>query len=207
MRAPKILIAGLACVPLSGFAVEDLSNTWLELDWANQDIDEFTGLDDIDDGDGWAVRGSFGFDQTPFEFFDRWYIFADWIETDADVTFFDLGLLREDTSDVTRFNLGAGFTTELNEMSELVFQIAYSDIDFEDFDSDDGFFLDGSWRGQVSEMIELSAGLRYTDIGELENFSVIGNALFEVNSNWGINVAADIGDELTTYGVGVRYSF
>ncbi|MGQ9426200.1 outer membrane beta-barrel protein [Gilvimarinus sp. F26214L] len=226
MKAPLILAAaGLAFFPLSGMAIEDLSDTWVEVDWVNLDIDEYGDDDfiDLDDGDGIALRGSYGFDTAPVEFIDSWFLFVNYIETESDATFVDdFGLLQPADTDVIKFDLGAGFNMPLNDMSQIVVRIAYSDIDIDDFnigasdttsisdlgdDSSDGFYLDGSWRAQISQNVEVSAGLRYTDIEETDQFSVIGNALFEITENWGVNVSADVGDELTTIGIGARYSF
>lgn len=226
MKLYQFLIAGLALVPLAGFAQEsDLSYTWVEVDYINVDIDEFGegAFDDLDDGDGWAIRGSYGFATSPFGFADSWFVFADYSETETDVTVRDdFGILQPADTDVIRFNIGAGMAVSVNDMSDLVFRLAYSDIDVDDFnvggtsssaisdlddDSSDGFTLDGVWRGQIAPAVELSAGLRYTDIEETDNLAFIGNALFEINQDWGINVFADVGDELSQYGVGARWTF
>lgn len=226
MKAHKFLIAGLAFVPLSGFAVEDLSYTYLEVDYINLDVDEAgdnNSLRDIDDGDGIAFRGSYGFDQSPFGFADSWFVFANYFESESDVTFRDdLGIVRPAETDVIKVDIGAGVAVPFNDMSQMVFRVAYSDIDLDGFDfgasdttsisdlsddTSDGFYIDGAWRGQVTPMMELSGGLRYTDIGETDNLSFIGNALFEVTPNWGVNISADVGDELSVLGVGARYTF
>lgn len=228
MKAYKLLIAGLAFIPLSSLAVEDLSYTYVEVDYVSLDIDEAgdnDSLSDLDDGDGVGIRGSYGFDTSPFGFADSWFVFGNYLETESDVDFVnDVGIVQPAESDVIRFDVGAGVAVPFNDMSQLVFRLAYSDIDIEDFDfgasdttsisdlsddSSDGFFIDGAWRGQLRVPIdwELTAGLRYTDIGETDNLSFIGNALFEVTQNWGVNVSADVGDELTVLGIGARYTF
>jgi hypothetical protein len=66
---------------------------------------------------------------------------------------------------------------------------------------------DASLRSQVLTQLEASAGLRYTDIEDSSEVSFIGNALFEINPNWGINLAVDAGDDIRTYALGLRYSF
>lgn len=228
MKAHKLLIASLAFIPLSGLAVEDLSYTYLQAEFINLDIDEAgegTSLNELDDGDGIALRGSYGFDQSPFGFADSWFVFANYSESESDATFTDdQGIVRPAETDIIRLDVGAGLAVPFNEMSQMVFRLAYSDIDLEDFDvgatpttsisdlgdeSSDGYFIDGAWRGQLTAPIdwELTAGVRYTDIGETDNFSFIGNALFEITPNWGVNVSADVGDELTTVGIGGRYTF
>ncbi|MEX1032676.1 MAG: hypothetical protein WDZ30_04900 [Cellvibrionaceae bacterium] len=226
MNIRNLFIASLAIAPLSAYGVDDLSYTYLEADFVNLDIDEVgdnDSLSDLDDGNGIAFRGSYGFDTSPFGFADSWFIFANYFEAESDVTFVDdLGVVRPADTDVIRVDLGAGVAVPFNDMSQLVFRLGYSDIDLDGFDfgasdttsigdlsddSSDGFFLDGAWRGQVTPMMEISAGLRYTDIEETDNISFIGNALFEITPNWGVNLSADVGDELTLLGVGARFTF
>jgi hypothetical protein len=229
MKAPKILVAGLALVPLSGLAVEDLSYTYLEADYLNVDVDEFGEggdfEDDFDNGDGWAIRGSYGFDQSPFGFADSWFVFFNWSETEADSSFTDdTGVRFPAETDVVRLDLGAGMAVPLNEMSQMVFSLAYSDLDVDDFnvggtadddfdvgnlddDSSDGYFLEGAWRGQVTPMLELKAGLRYTDIEETDGFGFVGNALYEFTEQIGGIVFADVGSDVGTYGIGIRWDF
>jgi hypothetical protein len=100
---------------------------------------------------------------------------------------------------------------------------AYTDIDYNNFgiggsadeddfddlneDPSDGFFLDARFRAQLTQAIEGSIGARYTEIEEADGLSLVGNVLFELTPNWGVNLQLDAGDELITYGAGIRYSF
>lgn len=227
MKAEKLLVAGLAFIPLSGFAVDDLSYTYLEADYINLDIDEFGEggdfEDDFDNGNGWAVRGSYGFDQSPFGFADSWFLFANYSQTEADTGVVDdTGVFFPAETDVIRLDLGAGMAVPLNEMSQMVFRLGYSDIDIDDFnvggsadsdfrfrdvdeDSSDGYFLQGAWRGQVTPMLELKAGIRYTDIEETDGFAFVGNALYEFTDQIGAIVFAEVGSDVGTYGIGLRW--
>ncbi|MCW8194405.1 hypothetical protein F6455_06370 [Proteobacteria bacterium 005FR1] len=227
MKARSLLVAGLAIVPLSSFAVEDLSYTYIEADYVDLDIDEYGDsgdfLDDFDNGSGWALRGSYGFDNSPFGFADSWFIFANWSETEADIDFVDdTGVFFPADTDVIRFDLGAGVAVPVNDMSQMVFKVAYSDLDIDDFnlggtadedfefdrlndDSSDGYFLEGAWRGQVTPQLELKAGLRYTDIEETDGFGFVGNAIWEFTEQVGGVVFADIGSDVGTYGIGIRF--
>jgi hypothetical protein len=51
------------------------------------------------------------------------------------------------------------------------------------------------------------AAVRYTDIEETDQFSLVGEGLFELNQNLGLSIGFEAGDELTTYYAGVRLSF
>lgn len=227
MNTFKYCLAGLLIFPLAAAAQrEDLNYTWLEVMYMYLDIDELGSNDSIsdwDDGDGVAISGSYGFSNSPFDFIETWFIFANYSETENDVDFVDdFGIRRPADSDIIRFDVGVGAAMPLNDMSHIVARIAYSDIDIDDFsfgatdttsisdlrkDDSDGFFIDAAWRGQVTPAIELTGGLRYTDIEKTDQVSFIGNALFEINQSWGITVATEIGDELTTIGAGVRYTW
>lgn len=226
MKSRILLTAGLAVIPLSGMAVEDLSYTYIEAGYLNMDIDDFgddgSFEDDFDNGSGWALRGSWGFDGGPMGA-DTWFIFADWMETEADTDVRDdTGVFFPADTDVVRFNLGAGMALPLNDMSQMVFKVGYSDLDIDDFniggtadedfefdqlneDSSDGYFLEGAWRGQVTPQLEVAAGLRYTDIEETDGFGFVGNAIYEFTDQIGGIVFADIGSDVGTYGIGIRF--
>lgn len=227
MNIFRILLAGLLVLPLAATAQrDDLNYTWLEVMYLYLDIDELGSNDSIsdwDDGDGFEISGSYGFDNSPFDFIETWFIFANYSETENDVDFRDdFGIRRPADTDIIRFDLGVGAAMPLNDWSHIVARIAYSDIDIDDFnfggtdsssisdlndDDSDGFFVDAAWRGQVTPMIELTGGLRYTDIEDTDQVSFIGRALFEINQSWGITVGTEVGDELTSIGAGVRYTW
>lgn len=147
------------------------------------------------------------------------------VRNDADVTFVSNGGFQRTGEDVKRFDIGLGWAMPLNlqmfQQSDFVASAAYSDIDYGDFDfgasgdsslgdldddSSDGYFIDARLRAQLVEWAEASAGARYTDLEDAEDLSLIGNVLFEINQNLGINLEVNAGDDLSEYCVGVRYS-
>lgn len=228
MRQFPALLAAVAFCSLQPVAAQstdgELSYTFLELDYVNLDVDvvdDGEGLiDDIDDGGGFGIRGSFAF--TP-----NFFGFADYSVTDSDATFVDEGdVLVSSSQDVKRLNIGLGmnFGVEVPVVgaSDIVVRAAYADIDFDDFnfggsddpdlndlndDSSDGYFADARLRSQLAPWAEASAGVRYTDIEDSEEFSFIGNVLFELTQQWGLNLELDASDDLGYYLIGVRYSF
>lgn len=206
-------------LPLVAAAQEDLSYSYLEGDYVSLDID---GIDeqgdviaDIDDGNGFGVRSSLALGA-------NFFVFADYSETNSDVTFNPgSGILPQDT-DINRLNAGAGFRMPLMDRTDLVFRGAYTDIDLGDFDlggssdpdvedlnddSSDGWFADAGLRSQLFQSFEGMAAVRYTDIEETDQFSLVGEGLFELNQNLGLSIGFEAGDELTTYYAGVRLSF
>ena len=232
MHQTTILIATitLAAAPVgSALAAHgdpngSLSYTFLEVDYVNLDVDDLDDdeglIEDLDDGGGWGVRGSFAF--TP-----NFFAFADYSVTDSDATVIDESeVLLSSSQDVKRLNVGLGLNFGVNVPvvgdSDVVFRAAYTDIDFDDFnfgatddpdlddltdDSSDGWLSDVSLRSQLAPWIEASLGVRYTDIGSSEEFSIIGNVLLELTQHWGLNLELDASDDLGTYLIGVRYSF
>jgi hypothetical protein len=229
-HAPKLLALGLCLLPLTGLAADandELSYGYVELDYINLDIDqEDENLNvfknDFDNGGGYGVSASFPIN-------DALFIFADYSDTEADFTFSDnSGVLFPSDTDVKRFNIGLGFVMPMNDTSDLVISGAYSDIDYDDFnfgaadddfdeiddafddlneDPSDGYFVDAKFRSQFAPAWEGALGVRYTDIEDAEGFSLIGNVMYEFGPNWGLNLSVDAGDDLITWGAGVRFIF
>jgi len=225
MNTPKILITGLALLPLSGLAAENVSYTYAEVAYINLDVDNYGDgnfIDDFDDGGGFSLRGSYGFDG-PVDAIDTMFVFANYSETEADTAVRDAsGIFFPADTDVIRLDLGVGAAMPVNDQADLVVRAAYTDLDIDDFhvggssssalsdltdDSSDGYFLDASLRGQIMPEVELSGGVRYTDIEDVDGFSFVGNAMYEINQNIGINLFADLGSDVSQWGLGARYSF
>jgi hypothetical protein len=53
----------------------------------------------------------------------------------------------------------------------------------------------------------LSGGARYNDLESDDSFAFIGNALFEINPAWGVNLEVNAGEDNTLAMLGVRFSF
>ncbi len=211
-------------LPATAFAAADLSYTYFEANYINLDIDDFNDDDglaeDFDDGNGWGLRASIAF--TPM-----FFGFATYSETDSDVSFTSDGTTFFSSSqDVARLDVGLGLNKQLNigllKDPDLVVRAAYVDIDvgnldiggssdpaIDDLNDDgsDGWYTDAALRSQILPQLEVSAGLRYTDVQESNELSFIGNAMFEFTPNWGVNLTVDAGDDIRTYALGVRYSF
>lgn len=219
----KILVAAVCTMPLTGFAADagdNLSYAYIEVGYINLDIDQpgegniFEG--DFDNGGGYGISGSLPLSE-------QFFLFADWTETESDFGFVDnVGLYIPGDVDIKRLNLGAGFVMPLSTGADIVIRGAYTDIDYNSFnfgatssnslndlddDPSDGWMADIAWRAQWTQAIEGSVGVRYTDIESVDNVSFIGNILFELSPNWGINLQVDAGDDLVTWGAGVRMTF
>lgn len=225
-----VLAASIA--PFSAFAAQGISYNYIEAEYIIQDVDMYEDndafsniIDDIDDGDGFRIGASFSFTNNLF-------VFGNYAQTKADFTFINdnAALVPADT-DVKTLQLGLGYFAPINRSMDFVARAAYMDVDYDEFslgatdqditdpgtsfgdawddlneDSSDGYFIDAGVRAQTLDWLELGGGLRYTDLDSGDDFSVFGNALFEINQNLGINLTASIGDNLSSYGLGIRYS-
>lgn len=225
-----LAIAGLMLLPAASFAAKDVSYTYVEVDYLVQNIDFYEDdqfddiIDEVDNGDGFKVEASYAFT-------DTFFVFGNYSNTESDFTFEDdTGLVVPQGEDIKTMKLGAGFLIPIHRDLDFVGRAAYMDMDIGELtlgaeenptgdldelgdaiadlndDDTDGFSIDAGVRGQVVEWLEAGGGLRYTDLGEDDDVSLYGSVLFEINQNFGINVALDMGDRLSTYQVGVRFS-
>ena len=225
VRTP-LLCAALVALPLAATAQSSdngLSYTYLEAGYINLDVDAFDDnaslVEDFDDGSGYAIRGSFAFTRNVFAF-------AGYSVTDSDVTFADEdNFLITESEDIKRFDVGLGASIPLtwgNRPTDAVVRAAYVDVDFGDFDfgasgdsslgdldddSSDGWAADAQLRSQLLDRLEASVGVGYLDIEDSDGVSFLAGLLFELTPNWGIDLDANIGDEVSYYMLGVRYSF
>lgn len=215
-----VLGFGLASLSLSVNAAEGLSYTYLELDYINLDIDEVgdsgSVIDDLDNGSGWGARGSFALSPS-------WFAFAEYSVTESDASFVDdLNQFFSSDTDIHRLDLGVGYHNSMNANTDLVLRAAYTDIDTDEFDfgatgntsindlqddSSDGFFVDAGVRSQLMDRLEGSVGVRYTDLENFDNLSVIGNLMYEFSPSMGLNFGIEAGSDISHYLLGLRFSF
>lgn len=214
-------ITCLAALMLStgAMAAGNLSYTYVEVDYINNDLDIFGDpdllVDDFDNGNGVALRGSFAF--TP-----NFFVFGEYAFLSSDIRVIGPSEeLLSSEADFDRYSVGVGINYPIVTDVEIIARAAYTDIEFddvsfpefddenilEDNDASDGYFLDAAVRAQIVPWLEASGGVRYVDIEENDNFAFIGNLLFEITENWGVNAEVELGDEQSIFYVGGRYSF
>lgn len=214
------LAFGAMLIPATGMAAEGLSYGYLEGSYINLDVDQpnedSVFREDFDNGGGYGINLSLPLSE-------RFFLYGGYSDTESDFTFSDnTGAIVPGDTDVLKFNLGLGLILPMSDKSDVVFSGGYSDIDYDDFDfgatndpdvndlrddPSDGWTADAYLRSQLAQSVESTIGARYTDIEGIDGVSFIGSLMFEMNQNWGINVSVDAGDELVTWGAGIRYSF
>lgn len=232
LKLPLTALAGFIMLPASALAAEDISYKYAELAYVVQDVDMYEDdeafnnvINDVDNGGGLKLEASFAFTGNMFAF-------GKYSSTEADFTFInDAGMFVPQGQDIKTLNLGLGFFTPLSPTMDFVGRASYMDVDYGQFnagaqdndvandnetfadavrdlndDQSDGYAVDVGVRTQTAEWLELGGGIRYTDLNSGDDISVFANALFEINPNMGINLAADFGDALSSYQLGFRYS-
>lgn len=227
---PLTALASMMLLPAASFAAEDLSYTYVQLDYIVEDIDLEEDNDalnnvveDFDDGDGFKLTGSYAFT-------DTFFVFGKYSNTTADYDYTsDAGLDLPPDTDIKTLNLGLGYVAPLTYRMDFVSRVSYIDVDYGDFsvgeqdsnidqepitdvvedsfeDSTDGFAIDAGVRSQVVDWLEAAGGLRFTKLDTGNDFSFFGNVLFEINPNMGISVGVETGDMASSYNLGFRWS-
>jgi hypothetical protein len=200
--------------------ISTLNYTWVEIDVVRLDIEKVGGrasfMRDLDDGDGFGIRGS-------FEFAPRWFGFAGYSSTESEISFSTLqGLFFSADTDITRLDVGLGHHMPLNNSTDAVFRIAYTDFERDKFrlggaggadsrelsnNSSDGYFIDGAIRSQLDQRIEGSLGVRYTDISHTDSFGLIGGLLFEFTPEISVVFEVEAASDIDHWLLGLRYNF
>ncbi len=145
--------------------------------------------------DGFAVDGSFKFNE-------RAYGFAGYEKYSV-----NSGHLGE-------FNVGAGFIKSVSDKTDWVSEVSYVRTMLKDGGSfnESGYRVATGLRGMVSDKVELSGKINYTDAGLFgDGFGVNLGAVFHVNENFGITAGYDYVDrdffDYDGWNVGARFSF
>lgn len=217
----------MGVLPALAMAAEDVDYSYFQVNAIGQDVDAFDeeedAIEDLDDGGGFGVHGSFAF-------LPRFFVFGSYSDTESDVAFASAEVfpVPADT-DIKRFDVGIGTNHELSDRVDFVARLAYTDIDYGDFDiggdddlipdggldeirdelrgdDSDGYFVDAGVRSQLTENLEGAIGLRYTDVQNIDTTTVIGSLMFELSDSWGIELGVDAGDELSIYQLGFRFA-
>lgn len=183
-------IAMLAMCAAPAFAAE-LSYSFLDFEYQAVELDAGLGFDV--DGDGFAIGGS-------FEGGESWHVFVGYGSTN-----FDFGV------DLNELVIGAGYHTPISDTVDFVGELAYVSVEVEvpaGFTvDDDGIGVSIGLRGMMSDVVELSGSINYVDLGGDGETSFDANAWFNMSPAFALGINAGFGDDVTAYGVGVRWFF
>jgi hypothetical protein len=182
----------VAMLSLPALAAEGPRYTYGELGYQRVDFDNFS-----EDEDAGYLNGSLALDDRLFLVADGSYGTIDASGTNIDITTLDAGL---------------GFHIPLNPKVDFVAQVAYVwwKVDAGNFgdDDNDGVGLRGGLRAMVTPKLELNGGAEYVDLsGGDDNTSAYFGAVYNFTEVLAVSGKVDVGDNLTTYGVGIRMYF
>jgi opacity protein-like surface antigen len=170
---------------------EDFSYSFIEAGYVSSEIDDF-GLD----GSGFALNGSFEFNQNVFGF--------------AGIT--DVDYDQGSGVSTTATTVGVGFAWPLGMAVDLVSGLAYErlklHVDGEGNATETGFSLNTGLRASISDSLEVTAGVKYTDFGnDIDDFTlgVGGRYYFTPALAGGIDVTDN--DDGTAWIISLRYDF
>ena len=198
----------LAAAPFAATAGE-LSYTFVEGGYARTDID------DLGDGDGFAVNGSLALN-------DMFHVFGGYAMQQQEESGVEV--------DLDQFRLGLGYRYPTSDRTDIVVRAAYERAEFgaslDDVSADasaGGYSLEGGGRSMITENFEISVMGGYADAGdaEVEGFSVdldegegedeefygrVG-AQLKFNPTWGLVGEGRFSENAQQLFVGVRASF
>jgi hypothetical protein len=166
-----------------------MSYSYAELGYVDTELDG----DDFDvDGNGFALRGSLPV--TP-----NFFVFANYQDMDFD---FDV--------DLSLLEVGGGGHWPLSDKIDIVGKLGVvkAEVDVGRFDDDDtGILLGARVRGAVAPKFELEGGFDYRniDVGDETTIALEGRYFFMPQLAGGVGVS--IGDDVTSLGLNVRWTF
>ncbi len=169
-----------------------ISYSYIQAIYQEVEVDVGGGFDA--DGNGYAVGGS-------VEINDDWFVFAGYASGDL-----------ESVVDLDQLTVGGGYHAALSEKTDWFATLAYvsADISAPGFGSadDSGFGVSLGVRSMVSPSLELNASASYVDLGDGADSTGFGAGLwYTVSGNIALGIGASFGDDVTTYGAGVRLYF
>jgi hypothetical protein len=184
-----LALAALA-LPLASHA-DVMDYSYAELGYIDADFDADAFDNDVD-GDGFALRGSLAVNP-------NFFVFAGYQDLDFD---FDV--------DASLLEVGGGGHWPLSDKIDIIGKlgIVKAEVDVGPFnDDDDGFLLGARVRGVVAPKFELEGGFDYRDldIGDETTIVMEGRYFFLQQLAGGVSVA--IGDDNTSLGLNVRWTF
>jgi Outer membrane protein beta-barrel domain len=191
----RTLLSGLAALaaalPLASHA-DVMSYSYAELGYVDTEFDPEGDFDVDVDGDGFALRGSLPVNQ-------NFFVFANYQDLSFD---FDV--------DTSLLEVGGGGHWPLTDKIDIIGKlgIVKAEVEVGRFDEDDdGFLLGARLRGVVAPKFELEGGFDYRDldIGDETTIVVEGRYFFMNQLAGGLSVA--LGDDNTSLGLNVRWTF
>ena len=185
-RLATTVLAAFALAPVASQA-DGPGYSYVEGGYVRTDID---GIGK--DADGFMVRGS-------VELGHDFFLFAGYL---------DQGVYGVD---LNQYGVGAGYAWSIADTTDLYGKVGYvkAEADVEGFGlDDDGYSLGIGIRSLVTKRLELEASVNYADYSDLGDDPTFGpGARWYFTEHFALGIEAQVADDATSYGVGVRWSF
>jgi hypothetical protein len=171
---------------------EGPSYSYIQANYQEVDIDVGGGFDA--DGDGYGVAGSVAIN-------DNWFVFASYMSSEF-----------ESVIDLDQTTIGGGWNSAISEKTDWFATLAYIDLGVSapGFPSigDSGFGASVGVRSMLNPNFELYGSLGYSDLGDGGDGTAVAAGLwYTVGGNVALGLGAEVGSDVTTYGVGIRLFF
>lgn len=180
----------LAALPLAAQA-QEMSYSYAEIGFAEIDIDA------PEDGDGLALRGSFGIT-------DDFFVFADYAMYEFDTGGGDI--------DLDLYTVGLGGHMEISDKVDLVGRLGYANADASGpgggVPDDGGYLISAGLRGRVANNLELEGGVVHVDFGDdADDTALTVGGRYFFTENFAVGADVQLGDNIDTIFAGVRWAF
>lgn len=182
-QSKSIFIVSFVSVFLATTSHAELNYTYAEIEYERIDGDD-------SDGDAIGLEGS-------YHFGNRYFGYGDYRRYTVDAG-----------SDVDLTEVGVGFHTTRSETVHFVASIGFFTGDFERPRSErkNGGHLQFGVRGRVVPSLSLEGFVGYRNIAEFKT-TFSGAVRYHFSERISADFEALVGADVTTYGVGLRYSF
>lgn len=185
----KKVIILLATMAFSGGAIAGPAWTYVDAGYLRANSGD-------DTADGYSLMGSFGL--------DIFHVNGEWVDgTDSDDDDFD------------GYRIGAGIHPAITDATDLVLEIGYSELSWDDFSNDPSWIdLTLGVRSMISDSFELNSSIVTemgdSDTGSDDDFTEIilnvGGQYF-FTDNISLNATVGVGSENNVAKFGARWSF
>ena len=188
----KLLGITLALLATPALAA-DLSYSFVELGYQRAELDDQLAGFDVD-GDGFGISGS-------FEINENWFVPISYNSLG-----FDFGV------DLDQASAGIGYHTGLSNGSDFFATLNYlrAEVSASGFGSadEDGYGVTAGIRGMLTDSVELSGSLSYSDLGNGADGTAFGaSALYNFSESFALGFNLGIDEDVTIYGLGARFYF
>lgn len=204
-RVTALVVFG--CLFMSPVALSEsrLQYNFVDVAYSQADVDDFVFMGGDLDADVIGISGSVAINE-------RFFVQAGY----ANIDFDDIPALGITSLESDGVFLGIGWHTALSDNSDFVITADYLYVDAEVCgagfcisDDENGFGVGLGVRALVgSDKIELAGGVAYVDVGpDSGDFSVAGSARYHFTSSVSGAIGVAFGDDVTQYGVNLRYAW